>query len=187
MQSARRIGFALIGCMAITAAILGHGILSTRKIEGDVRRTSAHVAQAYEQLARDTIPALLEEQTITPAQRNTARDALQHAQRATTRDDWRATIDDVVEARMALRDLVQSFSASQRDASGPARRLHEAFGEASELLAVLEAYNLAAKAWNGNAQSAVASLAATLLQRNASPLPLLRFDGQQEATSTIEL
>ncbi len=187
-MTARRIIVAVVATLAVTALIVGQNILSLRRLEGNLDQQSAAVAQAYARLSQTAVTALLQTADLSRGQR----EALEAIKERSRLAQASKTLAERVARTVALREsfvaaialLPESTRVGQAQ---PSRSLRRAMGEASDLRPLLDAYNESAHAWNDRIASGMGGLTAALVVADVRPYPLLRFDGEQEYKTIIEL
>lgn len=101
--------------------------------------------------------------------------------------DELARINTINRIQTTLHKLVQSFSKSTAQKSRSIVALEQEIGERGEVRELLKAYNGIAKLWNNNVKSSLGSLTATVSDVGQNLYPYLRFDGESETTTRIDL
>lgn len=184
----KRIASLLVCAVAVGGGVIVYEQLLFKKLAAHLEEQTAAIAAGYGTLAVETLTPLKERQTLTTEQERLADRATNLAEEIDTPASLQEKIQRISTLQMTLVSFSKSAHATSDLANDPAFiRLQEEMGERGSLRGQLNDYNTTARRWNNSLQSDVGSVTMRLNGGNSSLLPYLRFDGEQEYVTTIQL
>ena len=151
-----------------------------------LRRSAQKVDDAYRTIAREQAAPL--RGAALDEQERLQLEAVELLAGKQPPEDIREHVRAIVALQVSLRKF-REMLADNADAADRSEYalLERETGEAGDVRTLLQEYNDLAKRWNGMVQGQLGSLHASLRGYETAELPLLRFDGQEEYQTVIEL
>ncbi len=169
--------------------VAGMGAVHITTLQATLSEQTKAITQTYGTFVETRLTPLLASNNITTEQRGliVQLHGVTQALAAGT-GSVNARIDGIHDTQTRLVLLLRSLETHQQGTNAPiASQLETLMGKKSEIVTQLDAYNETAQKWNDALSSRTNIIWASLLGAAEKTLPFLRFDGEKEFFTNIQI
>lgn len=184
----RRIITSLALILAVTTAAVVYQSFLFKRLSASLHRQADIIAEGYQTLVTDDLQPLQEEFPFTASQAKTAKRITDASTELAEAEALEDKLKGISMLQLSLVTFLTSVTAEQPFVKdGRLVHLQKEMGERGDMRELLRDYNTTALRWNNAVQSELGSLTAQVGGNGRSLLPYLRFDGEQEFVTIVEL
>lgn len=184
----KKIASFLVLAAMITGGVIVYEQMTFKRLAAKLQVESETIAAGYLALASENMLPLTQAYELTPTQEKIAERVKEDKAKLEQADTLEERLQNISKLQVALVSFIKSVTADQplvKDSDFI--ELQKEMGERGEMRTHLTAFNTTALRWNNGLQSEVGSLAARIGNTSRNVLPYLRFDGEQEYVTIVEL
>lgn len=178
----------LVLAVAVTGGIVLYEQMVFRRLAAQLQAQADTISAGYQALATENLLPLAQEHDLTPAQERIAERIEETRAELAAAGTLEQKLQGISTLQVALVSFIKTVTADQTFVKDPLFvHLQKEMGERGDMREHLTAYNTSALRWNNSLQSEVGSLTSRLDGTERNLLPYLRFDGEQEFVTIVEI
>jgi len=183
----RLITFLCLTLLAVGGVVVYEQVLLGR-LATTLEEQTALIGAGYQSLITKNLNPLATEYEMDDQQRRVLKRIKEFSTSLETSESLEEKIQHISMLQVALVSFVKSVTAEQAFIKDPNFvYIQKEMGERGDMRELLSNYNTTALRWNNTVQSDVGSLTSQIEGSDRNLLPYLRFDGEQEFVTIVEL
>lgn len=172
----------------VVAGVILYEKVILGQLSAQLESQTTEIAQGYQTLITDDLNAVARTNTLNDQQQRILTRINENSSALTTAETLEEKIQNISMIQIALVSFVKTVTADQpfvKDTHFV--HLQKEMGERGDMRELLKEYNTTALRWNKTVQSDVGSVTSQIDGSKRNLIPYLRFDGEQEFVTIVEL